>query len=148
MLRHEVMPEQNAYLGLQALDRSPRDLKARTEAVEMGRWLLCCMRRNRLQYRSPLFQRRATISWTDHQHQELQFSCKKRVPSNSHRGTTLHCGKGSIPGRLASTFFHATKLAVNLSVSRALRSTCIANRPCAEGKLIYSDSGRLKSHRL
>lgn len=40
ILRHEVMPEMNAYLGLRALDRLPRDLKARAEAAEMYRSLL------------------------------------------------------------------------------------------------------------
>lgn len=40
ILRHEAMPEMNAYLGLRALDRLPRDLCARTEAAKTYRSLL------------------------------------------------------------------------------------------------------------
>lgn len=40
ILQHEAMPEMNAYLGLRALDRLPRDLEARTEAGDTFRSLL------------------------------------------------------------------------------------------------------------
>jgi len=40
ILRHEAMPETNAYLGLRALDRLPLDLEARAGAAETYRSLL------------------------------------------------------------------------------------------------------------
>ncbi|KAF8859557.1 hypothetical protein BDZ45DRAFT_673299 [Acephala macrosclerotiorum] len=40
ILRHEVMSETNAFLGLRALDRLPQDLEARRKVAEMYRLLL------------------------------------------------------------------------------------------------------------